>query len=145
MIPNRECTSAYSKEEVVNGKWIDFCMSVAFPLTLNALVPGCCCLDAGFWWSVAIVNGSTRMKLKRNRQNYNFIVFSLTIYGCLLDLKQTCIIIFKIPAGQTAVKSHFHRFCFLLFSHTHVYKGAHPSPSRTCFCSPQPSEHRSAV
>lgn len=37
----------------------------AFPLTLNALVPGCCCLDAGFWWSVAIVNRSARRKLKR--------------------------------------------------------------------------------
>ena len=24
-------------------------------LTLKALVPACCCLDAGFWWSVAIV------------------------------------------------------------------------------------------
>lgn len=46
--PNRECISAYSREEV-NCNCIGSCVSVAFPLTLNALVPGCCCLVAGFW------------------------------------------------------------------------------------------------
>lgn len=39
--------------------------SFLFNVTLNALVPGCCCLDAGFWWSVAIMNGSARIKLEK--------------------------------------------------------------------------------
>lgn len=40
-------------------------------LTLNALAPGCCCLDAGFWWSVAIVKGSAKKKLKQTREAEN--------------------------------------------------------------------------
>lgn len=38
------------------------------PGTLKALAPGCCCLVAGFWWSVAIVDGSAKMKLKKGEQ-----------------------------------------------------------------------------
>ena len=35
----------------------------ALRLTLKALVPGCCCLEAGLWWSVAMVNEQGRIKL----------------------------------------------------------------------------------
>lgn len=38
------------------------------PGTLKALAPGCCCLVAGFWWSVAIVDGSAKMKLKKGKR-----------------------------------------------------------------------------
>lgn len=38
------------------------------PGTLKALAPGCCCLVAGFWWSVAIVDGSAKMKLKKGSE-----------------------------------------------------------------------------
>ena len=62
---NGERTSAHNPEGAVRCR-LSCSVFAAFPLTLNALVPGCCCLDAGFWWSVAIVNGSARRNLKRN-------------------------------------------------------------------------------
>lgn len=127
--PNRARTSAYCKEEVVNCNRIVLCVSVALPLTLNALVPGCCCLDAGFRWSVAIVNGSAKMKLKR--RNDHFFVSDKYLWLSTRFTKCS-IVISKIWADQTADYPTVIDLV-LYYLPTHMYTSVHPSPSKTKF------------
>lgn len=91
----------------------------AYPLTLNALVPGCCCLDAGFWWSVAIVNRSARRKLKRNKLELfvtdKYLWMSYKKFNIYLSLN----ILSMLNCGP-----------LILFSHTHLHRSIHPSPSK---------------
>lgn len=130
----QECTSAYSREEVVNCNcfW-SLCVCCVFPLTLNALVPGCCCFDAGFWWSVAIVNGSARMKLKRNTDKTIISLVLINIYGCLHVFKKFCIF-------QTSVNPYFNwDFAFYYFLIHMCTKVPIPRPPKQ---GSPPSEHR---